>query len=183
VFWDGAGVLPLHAPAGTQRVTLTVTLEGGEHFTEERELASLSALDASEGAGGRRVMLSRTLPFGYHQVRVAIGEQAQTAAIFSAPQRVFQGREGRSWGVFAPTYALHSERSLGIGDLADLEQLATWVGQAGGATLATLPLTATFVSEPFDPSPYAPISRLFFSELYLALDNLPELALAGAEVR
>jgi alpha-1,4-glucan:alpha-1,4-glucan 6-glycosyltransferase/4-alpha-glucanotransferase len=183
VFWDGAGVLPLHAPAGTLRVTLTVTLEGGERFTEERDLASLSALDATEGDTGRRVLLSRTLPFGYHQVRVAIGEQAQTAAIFSAPQRVFQGREGRSWGVFAPTYALHSERSLGIGDLADLEQLATWVGQAGGATLATLPLTATFVSEPFDPSPYAPISRLFFSELYLALDNLPELALAGAEVR
>ena len=180
VFWDGVGVLAVQPPEGAASLTVEVTLEGGETFTEQREIASLAPL---EDGRGRRVMLSRTLPFGYHRVRVVIDGAAQEGALFAAPQRVFQGREARSWGVFAPTYALRSDRSLGIGDLADLERLAAWLGEAGGSTLATLPLTATFVTDPFDPSPYAPISRLFFSELYLALDALPEFELAPASVR
>ncbi len=39
--------------------------------------------------------------------------------------------------------------------------------------VATLPLYATFLDEPFDPSPYSPVSRLHWNEVYLDDDGLP----------
>lgn len=92
---------------------------------------------------------------------------------------------GRPWGVFCPSYALRSGRDWGVGDVADLEVLSDWVYLQGGSVVATLPLLAPFPSllargrspevvEPFDPSPYRPSSRLFWNELYLAVDRLPE---------
>ena len=51
-----------------------------------------------------------------------------------------------------------------------------WVGDAGGQVVATLPLLAAFLDEPFDPSPYSPASRLFWNELYLDVTRSPELA-------
>ena len=41
--------------------------------------------------------------------------------------------------------------------------------------VATLPLLAAFLDEPFEPSPYAPASRLFWNELYLDPRRLPEM--------
>ena len=43
----------------------------------------------------------------------------------------------------------------------------------GVNTLITLPLYAAFLDEPFDPSPYAPVSRLHWNEVYLDDAALP----------
>jgi len=98
------------------------------------------------------------------------------ATVIAAPRRCWASEDGQGqpWGVFAPLYALRSPRDWGAGDLAELEQLRRWVTEAGGDVVATLPLLAAYLDEPFEPAPYRPVSRLFWNELYLALEETPE---------
>ncbi len=65
--------------------------------------------------------------------------------------------------------ALRSTRSRALGDLRDLETLCHWVGARGGDLVTVLPLLPTFNQAPAEPSPYSPVSRLFWSELVLDL--------------
>jgi 4-alpha-glucanotransferase len=71
---------------------------------------------------------------------------------------------------------VRSPTSWGVGDFGDLARLADWVGECGGRVVGTLPLLAAFLDEPFEPSPYAPVSRLFWNELFLDVAAVPELA-------
>ncbi|HEX9313430.1 MAG TPA: 4-alpha-glucanotransferase [Actinomycetota bacterium] len=119
-----------------------------------------------EGAG--------RLPFGYHTLRLHAGSTEATSLVISAPRRA-RAQPGRTWGVFQPLYALRSERSWGVGDFSDLEELLHWVAGLGGSMVATLPLLAAFLDRPFEPSPYSPASRLFWNELYVDVTRAPEL--------
>ncbi len=83
-------------------------------------------------------------------------------------------RKGRPWGVFAPLYSLRSGRDWGAGDLSELGTLCQWVADRGGSVVATLPLLASYLLSPFDPTPYRPVSRLFWNEFYLAADKIEE---------
>jgi 4-alpha-glucanotransferase len=65
--------------------------------------------------------------------------------------------------------ALRSARSRAVGDLRDLESVCRWVGERGGDLVTVLPLSPTFNTAPPEPSPYSPVSRLFWSELILEL--------------
>jgi 4-alpha-glucanotransferase len=105
---------------------------------------------------------------------VEIGNRSQEALVISAPGRAYAGGGEPLWGVFLPLYALHTARSWGAGDFSDLEALAEWTAGLGGGVVGTLPVLATFLDEPFEPSPYAPASRLFWNELYLDPRRLPE---------
>jgi 4-alpha-glucanotransferase len=131
------------------------------------------------------------LPFGYHRLIVeAPGVPPAETLVISSPQRAPRA-PGTTWGAFLPLYALRSDRSWGVGDLTDLANVVEWVASLGGSVVATLPLQAAFLSEPFEPSPYSPSSRLFWNELYLDVTAVPELgdsagvrrALSGARTR
>ena len=65
--------------------------------------------------------------------------------------------------------ALRAARSRSLGDLTDLESVCRWVGERGGDLVTVLPIGPTFNSSPAEPSPYSPVSRLFWSELILDL--------------
>ena len=52
----------------------------------------------------------------------------------------------------------------------------------GGSIAGTLPLLATYLDEPFAPSPYQPVSRLFWNEFYLDVTRSPEFG-ASPEAR
>ena len=112
------------------------------------------------------------LPAGYYRYCVNIAGRQSDGLLVCAP-RSCVGLE-RGWGVFAPLYALHSRHSGGIGTFADLSRLTAWVGQMGGSFVSTLPLLASFLSEPFAPSPYTPVSRCFWNEIYVDLPSVPE---------
>ncbi|NRA56741.1 MAG: 4-alpha-glucanotransferase [Phycisphaerales bacterium] len=85
--------------------------------------------------------------------------------------RAFWRGEHRALGIFAPLYALRSDRSGGAGDLEDLARLCEWAGGLGASLVSTLPLLAGRHASPEDGCPYAPVSRSVFGEFYLDLSG------------
>jgi 4-alpha-glucanotransferase len=120
---------------------------------------------------GREASSGEALPSGYHLLHAG----GRETLVISAPSRCFERTGERGWGVFLPLYSLRSARNWGIGDLTDLGALIEWTHRLGGDVVGTLPLLAAFLDRPFDPSPYAPASRLFWNELYVDVERAPEL--------
>lgn len=130
-----------------------------------------------------RLTLPVRLPFGYHRLRLAAGGRTSEVRVIAAPGRAFSGDGGSRWGVFLPLYALRSQSDWGAGDLTDFARLRAWAAGLGGTVAATLPLLDSYLEEPCDPSPYSPVSRLFWNELYLDPRRLPELEESAAARR
>ncbi|MEZ4360272.1 MAG: 4-alpha-glucanotransferase [Kofleriaceae bacterium] len=198
VAWDGEGELPLPVRASVDGDwELELTFESGR--TEVRG-GRLFALPASGHVKVDDVTLCRrSIPLtlggelGYHRARWSALGRSGSCEVLAAPTKAVPRAAGRSWGVFAPLYGLRSERSGAAGDLDTLGALRDWVHRRGGAYVGTLPILAQFLEEPLHVSPYAPASRLFWNELYLALRppalgaeavaRLRALAVSSAEVR
>lgn len=157
-------------------------LEDGERERWEWLGKGLTTLRTERVEGQRYVVkelpLKGVLPPGYHNLRVDISGRNAEALIISAPRKAYSPsleKESRTWGVFLPLYALRTSKSLGNGYFSDLEAMTEWVAKLGGSAVATLPLLASFLDEPFDPSPYSPVSRLFWNELYVDVNRAPEI--------
>jgi 4-alpha-glucanotransferase len=82
--------------------------------------------------------------------------------------------------LFLPLYAAWSPgrrgetRGAGVGTFTDLGTLARWAEETAGALTGTLPLFPAFLDKPFDPSPYAPVTRLFWGEQWIDPAAAPE---------
>jgi 4-alpha-glucanotransferase len=162
VAWGGSVAIPVR---GRGRVEWTLALEeGGERRGSSR-------------AGGP-VRLSRVPP-GYHALHITAAGQEAPVLVLSAPRRAYLP-PGRWWGVFLPLYALPGP--FGPGDFSGMRRLAAWTAGYGGSMVGSTPLYAAFLGRPFDPSPYVPVSRLFWNELYVDPAVVPELE-ASAEAR
>lgn len=156
VAWDGTGP-PMALPAGPLEARLD--LEDGD------------VVHLGHQAG--KLHWPRPLPFGYHRLTVEQGGRTDTVSIIAAPVRAWRRPDSRrSWGVAAQLAALRSARSRSVGDLRDLESLCRWVGERGGDLVMVLPLLPTFNGASPEPSPYSPVSRLFWSELMLDLGDV-----------
>jgi 4-alpha-glucanotransferase len=82
----------------------------------------------------------------------------------------------RGLGVNAPLYALRSRDDWGVGSFRDLAGFAELAASWGADLIGTLPLFAISTESPIDPSPYLPISRLFWNELYVDVGHAAALA-------
>lgn len=87
---------------------------------------------------------------------------------------------GRSAGLVVPLFSLHSSRSAGIGDIADLAPLGTWMRRAGLQALQLLPVGTLPAGE---TSPYSALSAMAIDPVYINLGAVSELAALGGEVR
>jgi 4-alpha-glucanotransferase len=150
------------------------------NWTLDLSILPVSKTETAEGAvyTVKKYTLPDCLPWGYHIFNLNLQGQSYTTLIICAPYQAFSldlKKNERLWGLFIPLYALNSSRSWGAGDLTDLEFLLNWVGELGGHLTGTLPLLSTFLDKPFSPSPYTPVSRLFWSEFYLDITRLEEL--------
>src|SRR5690606_4697294 len=128
---------------------------------------------ARTGAWPRHAVdLGGPLPLGYHTLRLEAGGQSFQTHVIAAPRHAFQRPGERAWGAFMPLYAF-GDPDRGAGTYAELSDAARWLADRGGAFLGTLPLLPAFLDVPFEPSPYAPLSRLFWNELYIDDRELP----------
>lgn len=184
VAWNGRPAnldlrLPREELAG--RVELGLELENGKLLHWICDLASLPGLEAVSVDGllyeNRRLSLPSGLPPGYHRLTLTLPARTLETLIIAAPNRAYtrpDGASDRTWGVFLPLYALQSQQSWGAGNFTDLESLLHWTRGLGGNFVGTLPLLSAFMDEPFAPSPYEPVSRLFWNEFYLDLTRVEE---------
>lgn len=175
--FSGRASLRLECEDGARREhDLTPLLGGARRFVRHVDGATFARLD---------VTLPDELPAGYHRgvLRLegeAAGAAGESTFLWIAAPQTAQEVEGRSIGVFAPLYALHSRRRPDCGDLTDWLRLSEWAGRAGVRLLGALPLCAAFLDEPVEPSPYAPVSRLFWNDVYVDHERLPEFAASPA---
>ncbi len=172
VAWDGRfphSRIPTTTGVGVEAATLT--LENGESFS----------LDVREN----RIRCDRGLPLGRHRLTARVGGRDTAAHVISAPTLTWSDTTAltggwggdrddepgatRPWGLAVQLPALQSRRSRSVGDLADLAAFGEWMAARGGRVVTVLPLLPTFNDPPAEPSPYSPVSRLFWSELILDL--------------
>lgn len=183
VVWQGEPAearlrLPVRGPAGKGECRLQ--LEDGRLWCWEFATGDLAPAGGETVEGTayelRRLALPGDLPPGYHRMTLDLPVGKAEVLVIAAPAQAYAlAPDERVWGVFLPLYALHSGRSGVAGDLSDLEALLEWVGELGGHMAGTLPLLPAFMDRPFDPSPYAPVSRLFWNEFYLDLERVAEV--------
>jgi 4-alpha-glucanotransferase len=180
VGWDGSIVVPFAVPASADHDwEIEVTTESGRTHRANGRLFALPA-DSHAWPGGQVHCLRRASVWldgelGYHQIAWRCGVERGRALGIAAPSKAFGGPGGpRRWGVFAPVYGLASPASGGAGDLANLRVLFDAVAKRGGRYVATMPILAAFLDEPYHFSPYSPASRHYWNELYLDLGKLAD---------
>ena len=172
VAWDGVlsdFIVRLSGPDAAFRLAL----ENGDSRSGPLDIVLTSV--------GKRGRIAHPLPLGYHQLTVEAGSQRGNGLIISAPSRAYPHghtrQHAREWGVFLPLYALRSAELNGIGNFRGLSRLCDWAAELRASYVGTLPLLATFLDQPFEASPYSPVSRLFWNETYVdvqtALEQMP----------
>ncbi len=155
--------------------------ESGETNDWKWSAREMPAIESGDIEGKRyikrKITVPQRLPPGYHKFVLTVKSRTCESMIISAPVRAYAGEPGeREWGVFLPLYALRREKGWGSGDYTGLGELADWVAETGGNITATLPLLPVFLDKPYEPSPYAPVSRLLWNEFYIDVTKIPELA-------
>jgi 4-alpha-glucanotransferase len=111
----------------------------------------------------RHVELPADLPIGCH--RISLDDGGVTVVVPPPTMPRAAALDGGA-SLFVPTYALW-EMSSPLPSFGHLGAFATAVHRLGIDVVATLPLYAAFLDEPYEPSPYSPVSRLHWNELYV----------------
>ncbi|MFI5035654.1 MAG: 1,4-alpha-glucan branching protein GlgB [Acidimicrobiales bacterium] len=179
-----AATLPIAPARKVAGVECRVEFELGGEISWRAPIESLPFVSGTSGFG--RPLRGLALPamrVGYHRLYVSAGRRTVQSAIFARPLpgAAFRfARDWRAYSVQAPVFSLHSARSWGSGDVADLDELARLVAHQHATVVSTLPLLAAFGPAEFEASPYRPVSRRFWHDRWIALDQVDYLAASPA---
>ena len=190
----GARELVVHVADGHD-VTLSIALEDGSW----RDLAIPDQHAESRVVEGittwrLRVPVPHDVPLGWHTVHAwqrpfgsAEPDRTASCTFVITPERLSapRTRPGRSrgWGLMAQLYSVRSRASWGMGDFADLGDLAAIAGTRGADFLLINPIHSAEVTSPIEPSPYLPATRRFLAPLYLRPEDIREVAYLAAADR
>lgn len=171
-------------PTSAEPEDLWLTLELEDGFTQRARLSdalggpirrapepgpvdsAVVPLDFTRLAGG-------AVPAGRHRLVLEGLGAPEDALLIAAPRCPSSPRR---LGAFMPVHALRTQDDWGVGSYTDLGRLAGWLLERGVDLLATLPLYPAFLEPPADPSPYMPVSRLAYNDVFIDPVALPEFA-------
>ncbi|MBV7363965.1 4-alpha-glucanotransferase [Actinomycetaceae bacterium TAE3-ERU4] len=171
--------LAVHVPHGS-RVWVHLDLEDGSRWELSQSDVYVEPMEIDGQLTGRATFaLPANLPLGYHTV-VSDHEDGSwhKAHLIVVPNEISPSafHKGRAWGVAAQLYSVTSSWGWGIGDAADLADLATICAQRGADFLLVNPLHAAEAVPPLSNSPYLPVTRRFVNPQYIRPEWVPEVA-------
>ncbi len=146
---------PTPAPAATARVDVEHDDGGSQRVYEGPTTGLADAPGWSEQ------------PIGIHRLHWDVGGRSGESTLLVAPRRFpVPARERPGLTLFAPLYSLWTPAEP-LPAYDSLAALGAAVRPLGVDTIATLPLYAPGMGERFDSSPYSPISRFHWNELFV----------------
>ena len=169
----------VHVPHGEQ-VSVWADLEDGGR----RELAQVDHWVDPRTVDGAMVgeatfAVPADLPLGWHTLRAQGESVGGSCSLVITPARLQAppASTPQRWGLMTQLYSVRSRYSWGMGDLADLAELADWAGRDLGADFVLVnPLHAAQPVAPVEPSPYLPTTRRFVNPLYIRVEDVHEVA-------
>jgi 4-alpha-glucanotransferase len=84
----------------------------------------------------------------------------------------------RRSGILVPLFSIPSSRSWGIGEIADITHLATWLEAAGQRVLQLLPINEM---PPAERSPYSALSAMAIDPQFISMDAVEDFEAIGGE--
>lgn len=173
----------VHIPHG-RPVQVWVEVDGaGDRIAVEQVDRLVPPREIDGELIGEATFVVPDAPIGWHEfvARMGEGEPEVRAPLAIAPPHAPQpqGRpefRDRSWGLMAQLYSVRSARSWGLGDFADLNELAAIGGHSGADFLLINPLHAGEPVSPITPSPYLPTTRRFIHPIYIRPEQIEEAA-------
>jgi len=189
--------VPVHVNDGSS-VTVWVEIDGAESPApprakrERRDLNQIDHYIEPRDIDGRRVgratfSVPGDLPLGYHTLHAQSDGVEATATLIVTPRRLQLPaaiEAHQIWGLLAQLYSVRSRTSWGLGDLADLADIAWLAAHRGGADFVSInPIAAAEPIAPMEPSPYLPVSRRFVNPIYVRVEDIPEAAYLTADNR
>lgn len=178
----------VHLPHGDSVVVDVVAEDGStrvlpqvDRWIEPREVDGVLTGEAT-------FAIPTDLPLGWHTVRAQLADRTVESPLVVTPARLDPPAlhaKDRMWGFMAQLYSVRSRDSWGIGDLADLTDLATWSAHELGSDFVLInPLHAPAPVTPMSASPYLPATRRFTNPLYLRIEGIAEYGnLKGSQVK
>ena len=180
--------VPVHIGHGDSvRAWVTLETGGRRELRQQENWVAPRVIDGAQ-VGEATFEVPADLPLGWHTLHARSGGRDARCSLVVTPDRLdlpsaLRG-EGRAWGFMTQLYQVRSTRSWGIGDLADLTDLAVWSGADLGADFVLVnPLHAAEPVGIMEPSPYLPTTRRFVNPLYIRVEDVPEVAYMPAGQR
>jgi 4-alpha-glucanotransferase len=84
----------------------------------------------------------------------------------------------RHAGIMVPLFSIPSNRSWGIGEIADIPLVAEWLRRSGQDILQVLPINEM---APGQYSPYSAISAMAIDPIFISMREVPDFAELGGE--
>lgn len=177
----------VHVQHGAEaRVTVRLE-EGGERAAVQVDNWESPRWVGDKFLGEATYRLPDDLPLGYHRIHLqSDGRTAESSLIVTPTFLGFPERLGdkKVWGYATQLYSVASSESWGMGDLADLHDMAVWAStQQFADYILVNPLHAAEPMTPLEPSPYLPSSRRYMNPLYIRPESVPEYAVASSHCR